>query len=812
MPDPPAIGSPPPPARGPAVPPPRARRRRWVLAALGVLAVLGAARFTWQVREFQHRRATGPSWSFPSRVWSDGLTLSEGAILPAGQLREHLSIRGYRNISGRSPGPGEWVERGGRFELGLRGFLEAKDPAGGAGPERVRLELASGRIARIERRGGYRGRTPPDTAHAPRLEPVLLSSIADSNGVTRTWTPLARIPRVLQDAVVAAEDRRFCSHFGIDLRGNARALAANMRAGGVREGASTITQQLARGLFLGSRRTLSRKLLEMPLAVGLEVVLSKDEILEMYLNAVYFGRDAYGGVAGVGAASERFFGLPVERLDLPRAAMLAGVIPAPNMYSPVRRPDRARARRASVLEDMLEVGAIDSAEARAAARAPLGVAPLPPERERAPSAIGAAMQALTPQLPKPALSGWGLEVFTTIDPVAQQQAEREFERAMRGQGADRRGAPLQGAFVLLDNADGRVRAILGGRSMRPTGFHRAIQAKRQPGSAFKPVVYAAALDPARKGERFTLVTRVLDEPRTFRTPSGPWTPRNSDGRYRGPVTLTQALTHSLNLATADVIDRIGPEAVARMSERFGLGRPPAYLSIGLGSFEVTPLALTAAYAVFGSGGEWHEPFVVRAVVDGRGRSSRLNEPRSHTVLSPAAASLMVGMLEEVVRHGTASAVPWVYGIRRPLGGKTGTTNDAHDAWFVGTTPECTAGLWVGYDQPASLPGASTRMAVPVWARIMRAVLEGTPETPWPEAEGIERHRVDLLTGGLARTDCPFVGEIPFLAGTAPTETCTSDHLIDWARVRTDALIDSLAQAIADTATAPDSASVPAGGE
>ncbi len=801
MPETPTVPPPRRPARGAAVPPPPPRRVRAVLAVAALLVLVGMARFVWQVHEFRDRRATGPAWSFPSRVWSDGLLLAEGAPLPVRRLREHLEMRGYRNVASRAPRPGEWVERGGRFELGLRGSLEARDPDGGGGPEHVRVELSGGRIARVERRGGYRGQPPPDTAHAPRLEPLLLASIADSNGITRTWTPLERIPRALQDAVVAAEDRRFRSHFGVDLRGNARALAANVRAGGVREGASTITQQLARGWFLGPERTVLRKALEVVLAVGIELALSKDEILEAYLNSVYFGRDAYGGVAGVGAASQRFFGLPVEQLDLPRAALLAGVIPAPNLYSPVRRPERARERRAAVLRDMLAVGAIDPATARAAAEAPLGLAPLPPERERFPSAVGAAMQELGSQLPREALAGWGLEVFTTIDPVSQRNAEREFEAAMRAQRADRRRAPLQGAFVLLENTSGRVRATVGGRDMHATGFHRALQARRQPGSAFKPFVYAAALDPSRGGERFTLATRVLDEPRTFRTPSGPWSPKNSDGRYRGPVTLTQALAQSLNLATADVVDRIGPEAVARTAERFGLGRPPAYLSIGLGTHEVTPLALAAAYAVFGDEGRWHEPYVVRAVHDGRGRASRLRTRRTTTVLTPAATSLMVGLLQEVVRHGTASALQWSYALRQPLGGKTGTTNDAFDTWFVGVTPVVTAAVWVGYDQPASLAGSSTRVAVPVWGRIMRAEFEGQPRSDWPEPEGIEHRLVDLATGERARGDCPFASDIPFLAGTAPSAVCAADHTVDWARLRTDALIDSLTQALGDSAAA-----------
>ena len=338
----------------------RARPLRAAYAAALTLLVLGAVvgfvHFAIGVHALYARRATGPSWSFPSRVFADGVSLEPGRALPEGYLRAHLEARGYRETAAPAA-PGEYAGGPAGFEIVLRGFDGASDPDGAGGPERVRLRLAGGRLAALQRLGGLAGHAPPDTARAPRLEPVAVALLADSHRVLRTWVPLERIPRALREAVVAAEDRRFRRHLGLDLRGSFRAVAANVRAGGVREGASTITQQLARGLFLGSQRTWSRKLSEMLLALGLEALLSKDQILEMYLNSVYWGQSGSGGVAGAAEAARWYFDAPVESLSVSQAALLAGIIPAPNAYSPFRNARTALARRNLVLADMVATGA-----------------------------------------------------------------------------------------------------------------------------------------------------------------------------------------------------------------------------------------------------------------------------------------------------------------------------------------------------------------------------------------------------------------------------------------------------------------------
>ncbi|HEV2106499.1 MAG TPA: transglycosylase domain-containing protein [Candidatus Eisenbacteria bacterium] len=770
------------------------------MAALVLLGGVQFARFALAVRRLAARHATGPAWSFPSRVWSDGLPLVPGRALPEEHLRAELEARDYREVFDAPQAPGEWSTTPDGVEIVLRGFRAAADPAGHGGPERVRVQLAHGRVRAVRRLGGVRGAPRPDLAHPPRLEPVRIATLTDSTHVRREYVPLARMPLALRAAAVASEDRRFRSHWGLDLRGDARALAANLRAGAVRQGASTITQQLARGLFLGSQRTLGRKLAEIPLALGLELLLSKDQILEMYLNSVYFGRDDAGGYAGVAEASRRLFGTAVDSLSLAQAATLVGVIPAPNLYSPLRRPDEALRRRHAVLNDLYQTRALPTPALAGADAEGLDVQPLAPAPDRFPSFVAYVRQALAPELPRGALEGWGLDVFTTLDPVWQATAERELAA---GVGTEETwhgltGAPLEGAFVLLDNATGEVRALVGGRDARPGDFNRATQALRQPGSAIKPIVYAAALDPRRGGRRLTPATTVPDLRRVFVTPDGLWKPRNDEGEYHDSVTLAKALAKSLNLATANLVERIGAATVARYAERFGLGRPAPVASIGLGTQEVTPLALADAYTTFPNAGWRLPPTPVRAVVDGRGRRVGLPPRRRVDVLDPDAAALVRGLLEDVVIFGIAYPLRAEFGFSRPCGGKTGTTNDYRDAWFVGFTPELTAALWVGYDAPRPLGRPAAKVAIPIWAQVMNAVLAGFPPAPFPARREETLAWIDPWTGGLARPDCPSPMRVPFLRGSEPRTPCTRDHTADWAALRARAL----APAAADTVEGP----------
>lgn len=753
----------------------RRRRTRRALAVLVVLVAVLAlmvVRFAFKLDALRDLRATGPAWSFPSRIYSDGVPFVAGAVMPPAWLEAELRERDYVAAPAPLRRPGSYVLDGPRAEVFTRGFSD-----GGAhlAAERVRLTLAGGRLVLVERL------TPPGRGSPPPgLEPVRIARIYGPDHVRRTWVPLASVPPIVRRAIVASEDRRFYRHLGLDLRSNLRAMLTNLRAGNVREGASTITQQLARGLFLGNQRTVGRKLTEMAYALGLELLLSKDQILEMYLNSVYWGRADGYGVAGVAEASRYFFGTPVESLGVAQATLLAGLIPAPNSSSPFRNPRAALARRESALRDLLAAGVVDSATARLVRRTSLPLRPGPVEPERFPSYAGAAALAVT-GVPLATLERRGLVVFTHLDLVWQRSAEENLALGVADleRRIGRRDEPLQGAFVLLDPATGGIRALVGGRDARRGDFDRASRALRQCGSAIKPIVYAAALDPTRRGPRFTPASILSDQPRTFDTDRGPWRPQNDDREYHETVTLAKALCHSINVATTNLVDAIGAAEVARYAERFGLTGLKPVASIGLGSNEVTLRDLTTAFSVFPAGGVRHPSTPVQLVVDARGHLVFRPDARGMRAIPAPTAALMTNLLEDVVIFGIAYPLRANFGFTRPLAGKTGTTNDYRDGWFVGFTPDLVAGLWVGYDHPQSLNGPAVDTALPVWAGMMQPILAGRPPTPFESDQALALVWLDPWTGGLATSDCPSRLRVGMLPGTEPRTPCTRDHTADW---------------------------------
>ncbi|HKA23748.1 MAG TPA: transglycosylase domain-containing protein [Candidatus Eisenbacteria bacterium] len=750
---------------------PKARKPRrsssfLLLLILCLLVVATAcAVFAERVRELRALRAVGPSWFFPSRVYASDFPLTAGQLLSAGQLEAQLRARGYH--AARSPLgiPGTYASTNGATEVFLRGFLDGHDPDGFGGPERVRVRFQGLQVVAVDRGSGLAGASPPDLEHPPRLEPVLVALLFDKNRVRRSWVSIERVPMVVQEAVVASEDRRFYQHIGFDLRANARALARDVRAGGLREGASTITQQLARSLFLGNQRTLARKLAEIPLAVGLELLLSKRQILEMYLNGVYWGQAGTVGLGGVAEAARWYFDLPVDSLRLTQAATLAAILPAPNLYDPFAHPDEALEHRNRVLDDLVVAGKISPALAASAKAEPLGVHQGPGPAERYPSYTGYVRDVLDQKLSKDASRGWGLDIFTTMDAVGQPYAEYELSRRVAALG---RG--LQGAFVALDPRTNAVVAMVGGLGLRTGDFNRATQARRQTGSAIKPIVYAAAFG---LGERaLTPATVVSDSQRTFGSGKNAWTPRNYDDTYHDQVTLALALCRSLNVATANLVDEIGAGTVASFADRFGLGRFQAVPSIGLGSNETSLLALTNAYAVFANGGTLREPSPIRVVVDGEGKELLRPPKEAESVISPALAALMTGLLQDVVRYGVAYPLRASYGFERPVAGKTGTTNDFNDAWFVGFTPQLVGGVWVGFDRPKSLGRAAAATALPVWAGIMSALLRDAPALAFASDAEVQYVAIDPWSGMLPDSAFCQSMSVPFLPGTAPQIYCS----------------------------------------
>lgn len=603
--------------------------------------------------------------------------------------------------------------------------------------------------------------------------------------VKRLNVSFTRVPTHVRAAFVAVEDRRFYTHHGIDWRGVARAVVSNVRAGGVREGASTITMQLARNVFLSHRaseRSMTRKLLEWRYATLLESALTKNEILERYLNAIYLGN----GVYGVEGASRDLFGRSVRDINVAEAALLAGLPKAPSAYTP--RHDAARAwMRRDVVLTIMEREHVVTARAIAAARL---VAIVVTEHEWEPHVIDSwALEAVRSTLDSlrkvnalpVALNDGQLRVRSTFDRRAQFAAERAIASGA-GQVDNERGdiasvgQRTQGALVALDPNTGAVRAIVGGRRVERRGFNRALRAQRQPGSAFKPFVYAAALM-----HGFTPATMVDDAPIDVNIGHDTWTPTNYENDYAGRITLRDALTRSANAATVRVSQDLGIPVIAALAHAQGISSTlPLVPALALGAGAVTPLELTVAYAPFANGGFRVAPYTIERVEDVFGRvlwSRPIVAPVS--VLQPTDAFLITSLLQSVVNDGTGRAVRNA-GVRGPVAGKTGTTNDGADVWFVGFTPSLVASVWFGADEPTPLGNAATggRLAAPIWARFLK---EGwhSPEhdSTWMPPNGIESRRIEVSSGKLAIEGCGPSRTEFFRTGSAPRDECEAEMRI-----------------------------------
>ena len=596
------------------------------------------------------------------------------------------------------------------------------------------------------------------------VAPVMIAPLGDAPHEWREPVPLAELPVHLVDAVLAVEDQRFHEHEGFDLRRIGGAFVANVRAGGIAQGGSTITQQLAKNLYLSARRTPLRKLREAALATALEMRYSKERILEAYLNEIYLGHDNGAAIHGVGAASRYYFGKDVRELVLSEAATLAAMIRAPNRLSPARHPDDVRARRNLVLQLMVEQGRVParSRDQSSRVRVPTRVHPRRVidaryfrdfAREAVPRGLGER----------------GTAIHSTLDATLQRAAERAAARAP---------GDAQVALVALDPRTGEVLAMVGGRHYGTSQFNRATEARRQPGSAFKPIVALAAL--GRDGEgapAYTLASAVEDVPLSVETPNGPWRPANYDGTFRGTVTLRQALEQSLNVPFARIGLEVGPDRVVATARALGITAPLAAVpSLALGASEVSLLELTRAYGVLATGGSLAATRRILARARHGEPFDAVTTPSVQHVADPAATFLVTSALEGVVQHGTGRGLG-----RGGFAGKTGTSNNWRDAWFVAYTPELVVGVWVGHDDGRSLRQSGGALAVPVVARFLAEA--GVRGGDFPVPDGVVRA---YTGGGSFFAPC---GEAEyFLEGTEPdTRGCwnfdwsaTTDDLERWA--------------------------------
>ena len=626
--------------------------------------------------------------------------------------------------------------------------------------------------------------------------------IAEIGLERRTVVKIDQIPKIVRNAFVVTEDKRFYEHAGVDWQRVPAALLNDLRTRSWSQGFSTITMQLARNIFperISREKSLVRKLKEAKVARAIEAKYPKDRILELYLNQIYLGNGAYG----VESAAERYFGKNVKDLNLAEAATLASIPKGPGRYDPRRFPDRVIQRRNTIIELLRRNGDITDADASLARAYPLRLARKTDAGEFAPYFVEWVRQLLDEQFGRQ-LYEQGLKVYTTLDVELQSAAERALETQLRAIEAGKFGAYkhetyehytaraidsdnenaaanspyLQGAFIAMDPRDGSVRALIGGRSFDDSKFNRAVQALRQPGSTFKPIVYADAIQNGRPP------SYIVDDAPLSYTPQGgqTWEPQNYDNKFEGKMPLRRALYESRNLATIRLGMELGEASVIDEARKFGLTSPiPPYPSIHIGAASVYPIEMVSAYSAFATLGTRSAPMAILRVENQKGDVLWAPPPQRTAVLSPEEAWLMVDMMKDVVRRGTAAGtVGSVFHL--PAGGKTGTTNDGTDVWFIGYTSDLVAGVWMGLDRPQKIKANAQGgvLAAPAWTAFMNQVYKRKPAPPdWPRPSGLVTQTIDLTTNTLWTDGCGGVRATEyFIPGTEPTQVCTVQILPD----------------------------------
>jgi len=738
------------------------------VALLAVVSVAAAAFVTLRLREGAvAQRFEAATARLPSNVYARPLVLHLGMDPDHFGVAEHLDRAGYRVVAGPAVAEGEFAMLSDQWRIGRR----PSSPSSGSGEPGGLLVVELDPDGRIEALRGERG----ELLERVHLEPPRIGAFGQRELGERLPVALDELPASLVDAVLVTEDRGFFEHGAFDFRRILGAAIANLRAGRVVQGASTITQQLAKSLYLSSERTWSRKSRELWLAWRLEQALDKQAILEAYLNEIYLGQRGSDEIRGVGSAAQHYLGKDVRRIDLAESALLAGLIRSPSRASPLRDPQRARARRDLVLRQLLETGAIGEPAYRDALAAPLPAPPMSAEIASKAYFVDYLRRELERELGAERLEAGGLEIHTSLDLRLQAIAERAVRRQLARIETLRPGlvdeaSPVQAAVVVLEPNSGQILALVGGRDHPRFPFDRATQARRQPASSFKPVVMLAAL--ARLGDEappFTLASVLSDQPLRLEIDGALWSPRNHDLRYRGSVTLREAIEHSLNVPIARLGAAIGWARVVTTARRMGIESPLSPLpSLSLGTFELSLLELTRAFAVLAADGIRAPLRAARRVLGPDGQPIERELPPALRNFAAAETFLVSSALQGTIDRGTATTVRQL-GYRGAIAGKTGSSDEFRDAWFVGYTPDVVVGVWVGFDtnRPLGLNGSAA--AVPLAAELLVAIVGERGGAAIRPPPGVERVALTVLENGRCRRLDEY-----FLVGTAPPPACDPD--------------------------------------
>ena len=747
---------------------------RFVLLA----TVLAAAGFTlyldFRVRhEFEGRR-----FALPARIFARPLELHVGLRIPLPDVVDELKQLGYRDVA--RPGESGWYLREeGRLEIALRPFVfwDGAQP-----PRGVTVGFEGGKVSMLKDGTGQ------DVPLA-RVEPLPIGGIYPAGNEDRILVRLNDVPKHLVEELIAVEDRSFRTHHGFDLRGLARA-ARSIFSERV-QGGSTLTQQLVKNFFLTPERTIRRKATELVMAVLLEMHYEKDEILETYLNEIYFGQDRDRAIHGVGLAAQYYFAKDVQYLSVAESATLVGMIRGPGHYDPYKQAARTLERRNLVLRETRDQGKITLEQYASARQAPLGVTN---KSGMGTSPYPAFLKLVHKQLRRDYdekdLRSEGLRIFTTLDPRAQGAAEAALTRRLAQFDKEKRfGQPgLEGAVVITDPQSGEVQAMVGGRDVRYAGYNRALDAARPVGSLLKPAIYLTALsDPSR----YTLVTPIDDGPFLWKSRGAPdWEPLNYDKKFHGMVPLRLALAHSYNAASARLGTDLGIDKVLGNVRRLGVERDVRpYASAMLGAVDLSPFEVTQMYQTIASGGFRSPLRSIREVTTQDGKPLQRYPLAVEQAFPPEPVYLLAAAMQDVVREGTAQALKSYLPPEITVAGKTGTTDEQRDAWFAGFSGDRLAVVWVGYDDNRAARLSGSAAALPIWGDLMAAL------TPEPLAlarpERIELVSIDPQSGLRGGSSCPGAVELPFMQGSAPRERAPCSGPMD-------AAVDAVNQAVGET--------------
>ena len=747
---------------------------RFVLLA----TVLAAAGFTlyldFRVRhEFEGRR-----FALPARIFARPLELHVGLRIPLPDVVDELRQLGYRDVA--RPGESGWYLREeGRLEIALRPFVfwDGAQP-----PRGVTVGFEGGKVSMLKDGTGQ------DVPLA-RVEPQPIGGIYPAGNEDRILVRLNDVPKHLVEELIAVEDRSFRTHHGFDLRGLARA-ARSIFSERV-QGGSTLTQQLVKNFFLTPERTIRRKATELVMAVLLEMHYEKDEILETYLNEIYFGQDRDRAIHGVGLAAQYYFAKDVQYLSVAESATLVGMIRGPGHYDPYKQAARTLERRNLVLRETRDQGKITLEQYASARQAPLGVTN---KSGMGTSPYPAFLKLVHKQLRRDYdekdLRSEGLRIFTTLDPRAQGAAEAALTRRLAQFDKEKRfGQPgLEGAVVITDPQSGEVQAMVGGRDVRYAGYNRALDAARPVGSLLKPAIYLTALsDPSR----YTLVTPIDDGPFLWKSRGAPdWEPLNYDKKFHGMVPLRMALAHSYNAASARLGTDLGIDKVLGNVRRLGVERDVRpYASAMLGAVDLSPFEVTQMYQTIASGGFRSPLRSIREVTTQDGKPLQRYPLAVEQAFPPEPVYLLAAAMQDVVREGTAQALKSYLPPEITVAGKTGTTDEQRDAWFAGFSGDRLAVVWVGYDDNRAARLSGSAAALPIWGDLMAAL------TPEPLAlarpERIELVSIDPQSGLRGGSSCPGAVELPFMQGSAPRERAPCSGPMD-------AAVDAVNQAVGET--------------